>query len=110
MTPPPASPTVIRFGSFDLDLANSELWKSGVPLRMQERPLQVLTALVARPNEVVSREELRGLVGPDGTFGDDERGLTAAVARLRQVLQDAAQTPRFIETVARRGYRFIAPL
>jgi Tol biopolymer transport system component/DNA-binding winged helix-turn-helix (wHTH) protein len=79
-------------------------------LRIQEQPFQVLTALVTRPNEVVSREELRALLWPDGTFVDYERGLNAAVARLRQVLQDSAENPRFIETVARRGYRFIAPL
>ena len=104
---PPLSPTVIRFGSFDLDIVNSELRKSGVRLRIQEQPLQVLTALVARPNEVVSREELRALLWSDGTFVDFEHGLNAAVARLRQVLQDSAENPRFIETVARRGYRFI---
>lgn len=110
MPQPPSSPAIIRFGSFDLDLVNSELRKNGVRLRIQEQPFQVLTALVTRPNEVVSREELRALLWPDGTFVDYERGLNAAVARLRQVLQDSSETPKFIETVARRGYTFIAPV
>ena len=72
--------------------------------------MQVLTLLVQRSNEVVTRDELRALLWPEGTFVDYERGLNAAVARLRQVLNDSAEAPRYIETVARRGYRFIAPV
>jgi len=108
--PSQPSPTIIRFGSFELDLGSSELRKKGLRLRIQEQPFQVLAILVSRPNDVVSREELRARLWPDGTFVDYERGLNAAVARLRQVLQDSAETPRFIETVARRGYRFVAPV
>src|SRR5262245_2285317 len=110
MPQPHSLPAVIRFGSFEVDLPNSELRKNGVRLRIQEQPFQILTALVTRPNDVISREELRSLLWPDGTFVDYERGLNSAVARLRQALQDSAETPRFIETVARRGYRFIAPV
>jgi Tol biopolymer transport system component/DNA-binding winged helix-turn-helix (wHTH) protein len=76
-------------------------------VRLQEQPFQVLAALLARPGEVVTREELCSRLWPDGTFVDFERGLNAAVARLRQTLHDSAETPRYVETVARRGYRFI---
>src|SRR5687768_624740 len=106
MPQPLSSTTVIRFGSFDVDPANAELRKNGVRLHIQEQPMQVLTVLLQRPNEVVTRDELRALLWPEGTFVDYERGLNAAVARLRQVLNDSAEAPRYIETVARRGYRF----
>src|SRR5581483_3202272 len=79
-------------------------------VRIQEQPFQVLAMLVSRPGEVITREALVARLWPDGTFVDFERGLNAAVARLRQTLRDSAETPRFIETVARRGYRFVAPV
>jgi Tol biopolymer transport system component/DNA-binding winged helix-turn-helix (wHTH) protein len=104
------SSAFVRFGAFEVDLANAELRKSGLSLRIQEQPFQVLAALLARPGEVVTREELVSRLWPTGTFVDFDRGLNAAVARLRQVLQDPAETPRYIETVARRGYRFVAPI
>lgn len=101
---------IVKFGIFEVDLTNGELRKNGLRLRIQEQPFQVLAALVMRPGEIIAREELIGQLWPSGTFVDFDRGLNAAVARLRQVLQDSAETPRYIETVARRGYRFIAPV
>jgi Tol biopolymer transport system component/DNA-binding winged helix-turn-helix (wHTH) protein len=93
-----------------VDLANAELRKSGLRLRMQEQPFQVLAALLDQPGEVITREDLTRRLWPDGTNVDFDRGLNAAVTRLRQVLSDSAESPRYIETVARRGYRFIAPV
>src|SRR6516225_4416935 len=101
---------IMRFGVFEVDLINGDLRKNGLRLRIQEQPFQVLAVLVARPGEIIAREELVALLWPTGTFVDFDRGLNAAVARLRQVLQDSAETPRYIETIARRGYRFIAPV
>jgi Tol biopolymer transport system component/DNA-binding winged helix-turn-helix (wHTH) protein len=110
MGQPGSSPTVVRFGTFEVDLASAELRKAGSRVRIQEQPFQILVALIERPGEVVSREDLVGRLWPDGTYVDFDRSLNAAVARLRQVLRDSADTPRFVETVARRGYRFIAPV
>ncbi len=101
---------IVRFGAFEIDLASAELRKSGLRVRIQEQPFEVLATLVARPNEIVSREELVARLWPTGTFVDYERSLNAAVARLRQVLNDSAETPKYVETVARRGYRFVAPV
>ena len=98
----------MRFGAFEVDLAAAELRKGGVRLRLQEQPFQVLAALLEVPGQVVSREALTRRLWPDGTVVDFDRGLNAAVTRLRQVLSDSAETPRYVETVARRGYRFIA--
>ena len=108
--PSKSSPRVIRFGVFEVDLANAELRKSGLRLRVQEQPFQVLAALLEQPGEVITREELTRRLWEDGTHVDFDHGLNAAVTRLRQVLSDSAETPRYIETVARRGYRFIAPV
>jgi Tol biopolymer transport system component/DNA-binding winged helix-turn-helix (wHTH) protein len=101
---------VVRFGVFEVDLGAAELRKQGVRLRLQEQPFQILAALLERPGEIVAREELISLLWPDGTHVDYDRGLNAAVTRLRQVLSDSAETPRYIETIPRRGYRFIASL
>ena len=106
----PISSGIIRFGTFEIDVDRGELRKSGLRLRIQEQPFQVLAALLARPGDVVTREQLIHRLWPDGTHVDFDRGLNAAVARLRQVLSDSAETPRFIETVARQGYRFVAPV
>lgn len=100
-------PRIVRFGAFEADLTNVELRKHGAALRLQEQPFRVLEALVGRPGEIVPREELVRRLWPDGTFVDFERGLNAAVTRLRQALTESAENPRYIETVARRGYRFI---
>jgi TolB-like protein/DNA-binding winged helix-turn-helix (wHTH) protein/Tfp pilus assembly protein PilF len=100
----------VRFGVFELDPASGELLKRGVRLRLRDKPLQVLLALVERPGEIVTRQVLQQRLWPDGTFVEFENGLNNAMSRLRDVLGDAADTPRYIETVPRRGYRFIAPL
>src|SRR4051794_36604930 len=99
----------VRFGDFEVDLGAGELRKHGLRLRLQEQPFQILTALLERPGQVVTREELVRRLWPDGTFVDFDRGLNAAVTRLRQALSDSAESPRYVETVARRGYRLIAP-
>jgi len=98
---------IVRFGVFEVDFAKAELRKQGLRVRLQEQPFQVLAALLERPGEVVSREELIRRLWPDGTVVEFDRGLNAAVTRLRQALLDSAESPRYVETVARRGYRFI---
>ena len=101
---------VIRFGPFELDLRRKEIRRRGVPLRVQEQPLRVLMVLIETPGEVISREDLIRKVWPSDTFVDFEHSLNAAVNRLRQVLDDEAAQPRYIETVPRRGYRYIGPM
>jgi DNA-binding winged helix-turn-helix (wHTH) protein len=105
-----ASPGMYRFGVFEVDLAVGELRKSGVKLRLQEKPFQFLTALLDQPGEIVTREELRQRLWPADTFVDFDHSLNTAVNKLREVLGDSASTPRYVETIARRGYRFIAPV
>jgi Tol biopolymer transport system component/DNA-binding winged helix-turn-helix (wHTH) protein len=100
----------VRFGAFEVDLTAGELRKHGLRQRLQEQPFLVLAALLEHPGEVVTREELVRRLWPDGTFVDFDRGLNAAVTRLRQALSDSAESPRYVETVARRGYRLLAPL
>ncbi len=95
---------------FELDLAAGELRKNGRKLRLQEQPFQILSLLLERAGDVVTREELRQKLWPADTFVDFDHGLNTAVNKLREVLGDSASTPRYIETLARRGYRFIAPL
>jgi Tol biopolymer transport system component/DNA-binding winged helix-turn-helix (wHTH) protein len=101
---------VIRFGIFEADFRAGELRRNGAKIRLQEQPLQVLALLLAKPGELVTREELQSKLWPADTFVDFEHGLNAAVKRLRDALGDSADNPRFIETLARRGYRFIAPV
>jgi Tol biopolymer transport system component/DNA-binding winged helix-turn-helix (wHTH) protein len=100
-------PTAIRFGIFEIDTRAGELRRNGVKLKLQEQPFQVLCALLEHPGEVVTREDLRSRLWPVDTFVDFDHGLNAAIKRLRDVLGDSAENPRFVETVARRGYRFI---
>jgi Tol biopolymer transport system component/DNA-binding winged helix-turn-helix (wHTH) protein len=100
----------VRFGVFEVDLDRAELRKQGLRVRLQEQPFQVLAALLSSPGEVVTREELIQRLWPDGTVVDFDRGLNAAVTRLRQALSDSAESPRYVETVARRGYRFVGPV
>jgi eukaryotic-like serine/threonine-protein kinase len=100
----------IRFGSFELDLQAGVLRKNGIRIRCQEQPLQVLAALVERPGELVTREELRRRVWPQDTFVDFDHALNTAIKKIRAALNDDADAPRFIETVPRRGYRFVAPV
>jgi Tol biopolymer transport system component/DNA-binding winged helix-turn-helix (wHTH) protein len=99
-----------RFGPFELDPLSGELRKSGVRIALQDQPLAILRALLAAPGQIVTRDELRHRLWPDDTFVDFEHGLNAAIKRLRDTLGDSADTPRFIETVPRRGYRFVGPL
>ena len=100
----------LRFDHFELDVRAGELRKRGVRLRLQGQPLQVLAALLSRAGEVVTREELRAQIWTADTFVDFDHSLHNAVARLREALGDSAETPRYIETLPRRGYRFIAPV
>jgi cholera toxin transcriptional activator len=101
---------VARFGLFELDLAAGELRKNGKKLRLQEQPFQVLALLLERAGEVVTREDLRQKLWPADTFVDFDHSLNTAVNKLRETLGDSASSPRYIETLARRGYRFIAPV
>ncbi|MGA7415357.1 MAG: winged helix-turn-helix domain-containing protein [Bryobacteraceae bacterium] len=98
----------VRFGAYELDVAGMELRKNGVRIRLQEQPFLVLSALVAKPGEVVTREELKERVWANDIFVDFDQSLNKAVNRLREVLNDDASQPRYIETVPRRGYRFVA--
>jgi len=107
---PDPTPRVLRFGVFELDRRSGELRKQGVRVRVQEQPLRVLEALLAEPGEPVTREALRQRLWPDDTFVDFDNGLNRAINRLRAALGDEADNPRFIETLERRGYRFIAPV
>jgi TolB-like protein/DNA-binding winged helix-turn-helix (wHTH) protein/lipopolysaccharide biosynthesis regulator YciM len=99
-----------RFGDFDFDPTSGELHKDGLKVRLQEQPFQILTLLLKRPGEVVTREEVRQALWPGDTFVDFDVGLNSAIKRLRDALSDSAENPRFVETLPRRGYRFIAPL
>jgi TolB-like protein/DNA-binding winged helix-turn-helix (wHTH) protein/tetratricopeptide (TPR) repeat protein len=106
----PPSPGIFRFGSFQVDLRTGELHKHGTRVRLQEQPFKILAMLLARRGELVTREELRTGLWPKDTFVDFDHGLNAAVKRLRDTLNDSAEKPRFVETIGRRGYRFIATL
>jgi eukaryotic-like serine/threonine-protein kinase len=106
----PDSGSVVRFGAYEIDLQQGELRKSGLRVRLQEQPLQVLIILLRRPGEVVTREDLRQAIWPEDTFVDFDHALNTAVKKIRAALADDADNPRFIETVPRRGYRFIAPV
>jgi DNA-binding winged helix-turn-helix (wHTH) protein len=101
---------IARFGVFELDLSAGELRKNGRKLRLQEQPFQILALLLERAGDVVTREELRQKLWAADTFVDFDHGLNTAVNKLRELLGDSASSPRFIETLARRGYRFIAPV
>jgi DNA-binding winged helix-turn-helix (wHTH) protein len=105
-----ATSTRLRFGLFELDLKTGELRKSGAKVRLQEQPFRVLAMLVERPGELVTREELRAHLWPDAVFVDFDHGLGKAVSKIRRALGDLAESPRFVETLERRGYRFIAPV
>jgi TolB-like protein/DNA-binding winged helix-turn-helix (wHTH) protein/Flp pilus assembly protein TadD len=105
-----AENSAIRFSVFELDLEAGELRRNGSKIRLQEQPLQILVSLLERPGKVVTREELRRKLWPADTFVDFDHGLNAAIRRLREALDDSAETPRFVETVARHRYRFIAPV
>jgi DNA-binding winged helix-turn-helix (wHTH) protein/Tol biopolymer transport system component len=107
---PTATPRIVRFGVFEVNLDKAGLRKHGLRVRIQEQPYQILSALLERPGEVITREELVCRIWPDGTSVEYHRSLNAAVTRLRQTLSDSAENPRYIATVARRGYRFVMPV
>ena len=102
--------SIARFGVFELDGSTGELRKNGVRLRLQGQPLQVLVLLLQHAGEVVTRDELRQSLWASDTFVDFDHGLNTAINRVREVLGDSASSPRYVETLARRGYRFIAPV
>jgi len=104
------APPVRRFGPFEVNLQSEELRKGGMRVRLSGQPFQVLAVLIERPGELVTREELRSKLWQADTFVDFDHGLNNAVARIREALDDSSETPRYVETVPRRGYRFIAPL
>jgi eukaryotic-like serine/threonine-protein kinase len=104
------SPAVLRFGTFEVDVRAGEVRKQGVRIKLQEQPFHVLTVLLQRSGEVVPREELRSQIWPADTFVDFDNSLNTAINKLREALGDSADNPRFIETLPRRGYRFIAPV
>jgi cholera toxin transcriptional activator len=110
MLVPQHNSRVVRFGIFELDLNAGELRKSGVKLRLQGQPFQVLALLLERAGEVVTREELQQKLWPSDTFVDFDHSLNTAINKVREALGDSASSPRFVETLARRGYRFIAPV
>ena len=101
---------ILRFGVFEVDVRAGELRKQGVRIKLQEQPFQVLTVLLQRPGEVVTREELRNQNWPADTFVDFDNSLNTAINKLREALGDSADSPRFVETLPRRGYRFIVPV
>ena len=100
----------VRFGEFELDLRAGELRKQGIKLKLQEQPFQILSMLLEHPGEVVTREELRSKLWPADTFVDFDHGLNKSINKLREALGDSAENPRFIETLAKRGYRFMRDL
>jgi cholera toxin transcriptional activator len=110
MAVPQNNSRVARFGVFELDLRAGELRKSGVKLRLQGQPFQVLALLLERAGEVVTREELQQKLWPSDTFVDFDHSLNTAINKVREVLGDSASSPRYVETLSRRGYRFIAPV
>ena len=110
MAVPQNNRRVVRFGVFELDLSAGELRKNGVKLRLQGQPFQVLTLLLERSGEVVTREDLQQKLWPSDTFVDFDHSLNTAINKVREALGDSASSPRYVETLARRGYRFIAPV
>src|SRR5712691_7693351 len=100
----------VRFGAFELDLRAGELRKQGVKIRLQEQPFQILAMLLEQPGEVVTREQLHQKLWSNDTFVDFDHGLNNAINRLRDALSESAEARRYIETLPRRGYRFIAAI
>src|SRR5215472_16639604 len=110
MERPAANLKTLQFGLFEVDLLARELRKSGIKIKLHDQPFQVLTVLLERPGEIVTREELHSRLWPSDTFVDFDLSLNSAVKKLRQALGDESVNPRFVETLYRRGYRFIAPV
>ena len=101
---------IVRFGPFEADLAAGQLRKHGIRVKLQDQPFSILTAFLERPGDIVTREQLRQRLWPEGTFVDFDNSLNAAINKLREALGDSADNPRYVETLPRRGYRFIAPV
>ena len=110
MKSPTPGAHVFRFGVFELDARSGELRRHGLKIRLPDQSFQILRALLMRPGELVTRDELRQLLWTAGTFVDFEVGLNSAVRKLREALDDSAENPRFVETVPRRGIRFVGPV
>jgi DNA-binding winged helix-turn-helix (wHTH) protein len=106
----PSSSRRYRFGAYEADAATGELRRQGLRIKLNAQPFQVLLMLIERPGQLLTREEISSELWPDGTFVDYEHGVNSAVNRIREALGDTAGNPRFIETLARRGYRFVAPV
>jgi cholera toxin transcriptional activator len=104
------TPALYRFGVFELDVVKGELRRQGLRVKLHLQPLQVLSMLLERPGEMLTREEICRELWPDGTFVDYEHGVNSAINRLREALGDKASNPRFVETLARRGYRWLVPV
>ena len=105
-----ASSEKVKFGPFEADLHTHEIWKFGVKIKLVGQPFEILATLLRKPGDLVTREEFRALLWPSDTFVDFDHGLNAAVNKLREALSDSAETPKYVETLPRRGYRFIAPV
>src|SRR5713226_3307288 len=103
-------PDILRFGIYEVNVRAGEVRKQGVRIKLQEQPFHVLTLLLQRAGDVVTREELRSQIWQSDTFVDFDNGLNTSINKLREALGDSADNPRFIETLPRRGYRFIAPV
>jgi len=110
MLPPPTVSRLICFGTFEVDPKSRELFKQGLRIMLQEQPFHVLSMLLEHPGEVVTREELRQALWPDGTFVDFDQGLNKAINKLRRALGDSAERPHYIGTLPKRGYRLIVPV
>lgn len=106
----PSSPQTVRFGAFEVDLRAGELRKQGVKIKLQEQPFQILAMLLEQPGQVVTREELRSRLWPSDTFVDFDHSLNKAINKLRDALGDTAESPRYVETLPRRGYRFLGSI
>ena len=100
----------LRFGLYEVDLLQGVISRQGVRLKLQDQPFRILALLLQRPGEIITREELRQSLWPEGTHVNFDGSLNAALKKLRTALQDDAENPRFIETVPRQGYRFLAPV
>src|SRR5262250_2578884 len=106
----PSRHAPVQFGLYEVDLDDGEVRKSGVRIKVQHQPFKVLQVLLEHPGELVTREQLHARIWRDTSYGDFDQAVNVAVAKLRTALGDSAENPRFIETIPRKGYRFIAPL
>src|SRR5215470_11597512 len=110
MEPGAASSKIYRFGLFETDVAKGTLTRNGIRVKLQDQPFRVLILLLERPGEIVTRDELRQRLWPEGTYVDFDGSLNVILKKLRAAIDDDSDNPRFIETVPRHGYRFIAPV